>query len=329
MDTDYPGAWTHDTPDLSGAELATLLTFDICKTSRRAYFASDTKAWSTVLGTRSSAVIGDSSTFLARGGSNYRILAIGADPLTDQLAACITWEQSVPASSYDKFGYLTDGTGALVAATVGAAGLDGPPGDVLTANRTLSRYGDKWFLYDYNVLSSCRLERINDGLTARENELVSGTMGSGMTWHVHATEADYIYLQRPGAGVGIQVTDSGETETGLTYTGGPVANVIDCDPTGKYVFHLTGTSSITPRYSSDYGASWTDIANLPAMVLNNSRVLNMGDALTWSVILNDSSDGNALKVYLTTNAGASWTEVTGNLTTQNPAATVALMARYA
>jgi hypothetical protein len=324
-----PGYWYCATSTFSAYDISTMKQFDLCRASLRAYIASDLLAWSTVLGTNAPAIIGSAPIFLNRGGDSYSILAIGADPWVDQVCGVITYEGNVPSSSVNKFGYLTDTTGVLVPTTVGASGLAGLTGGPTEANRILTRYLDKWYLYGFEVLGSCRFERYNDALSSRENELTSGTFGGGVLWHAHATAADYTYLQRSGGGDAVVITASGTAQAGLPQNASATANTIDCDPTGQYVMQLSGALSITPKYSSDFGATWTDITSLPTQLIYYSRVCNMGDATHWVVQLNDTTAGSVLKVFYTDDAGVSWVNITGNLTTQIPDTSRSLMMRVA
>lgn len=306
---DASPTWTLATTptDWSGAEINALVNFEL-NGYGRAFLASETTAWSQLIGASGRTVIGDSAYFLANpnvGQTSYQIKGIGINRVLDQVCALTlkTNTGNCPIYKTGPSGILE--YKFLFYPTMTTYDIEG------LSNYQFSYYGEKWYMSYETYHGGGFLVRMNKDMTGTENGMGinTGTYGGP---HIHAKAADFIFTQSQ-SGLG-RVISTGNAVSNINENDSQAIQNVACDPTGRRLLTVNSSGRALRRSYAD-GLFWDTVTAFPHQIANwSARILNMGDLDKWLVISKEYGT-NLLKIYYTDDFGATWTSKLGNLAT--------------
>ena len=212
---------------------------------------------------------------------------------------------------------------------------------------SISYYNGAWYLTIQNSGLQSYVARFNSSFTTWDSG--SGTYlwsasNAGVGKHTHPTLADYLYVNiKPFTALGMT--------PGTAY---PIGNLYESatDPTGQYLFASAPgpAGSYKPEMfkSSNFGATWTAIANFPSLsydgrdnpgngvfpYVNEYHTCNMGDANKWLVSFTGriyesvTHYTDFLQLWYTSDFGATWVSYAKNLPVVVPETSVISEIRF-
>jgi len=238
-------------------------------------------------------ILYDVSNLQLSGGARWGVHGANYNPLVSETVGLVLYKSDDGAPYF----YIGSGISFAKGALVSASGYN--------FQFNVSYGLGKWMVSSYGNQTNGKIKILaSNGMAVTANPAVNGGLNPG---HVRAGTTGKTFHDRSGNGIFIgtdnYTTEDMNTDGDIKFTVDHTNNFFACDPTGTYCMTRYG-AGFRGR-SSDGGASWGTIPNLP--VQNNYMFAYAGSSQRWVA-------GGGSTIYSTPDFGNSWANKVGNLT---------------